>query len=287
MRKIFTLPLAALVALVASAIAIASTGSATTVVYPGHESGWAAQSSTCGAPQTSSQSFVTGPATPPLGVGSRQFTIGPNGDSEEDYRQSGYAGTPLTSLTALSYSTLVQVPGSGGQANYLILNVDTNGDGLTDDLLFFEPTFQNGTYGGDPVPNQGNVVVGSWQTWDALHGGWWSLNAGTYGPPLTTLASYAAANPGAKIINSASGLGGVRVVAGCGLGDWDNFVGNADAFTIGVNGSSTTYDFEPAAPAVGPPTSKEQCKNGGWKTFNTPRKFKNQGDCIQYVNTGK
>jgi hypothetical protein len=38
---------------------------------------------------------------------------------------------------------------------------------------------------------------------------------------------------------------------------------------------------------VGPPTNKDQCKGDGWKSFNVPRKFKNQGDCIQYVNTGK
>ena len=38
---------------------------------------------------------------------------------------------------------------------------------------------------------------------------------------------------------------------------------------------------------TGPPTTKDQCKNGGWQRFNVPRKFKNQGDCIQYVNTGK
>lgn len=37
---------------------------------------------------------------------------------------------------------------------------------------------------------------------------------------------------------------------------------------------------------VGPPTNKDQCKNGGWQTFNNPS-FKNQGQCIQYVNTGK
>jgi hypothetical protein len=42
-----------------------------------------------------------------------------------------------------------------------------------------------------------------------------------------------------------------------------------------------------APPPVGPPTTANQCKNGGWQTFNTPRSFKNQGDCIQYVNTGK
>ncbi len=38
---------------------------------------------------------------------------------------------------------------------------------------------------------------------------------------------------------------------------------------------------------VGPPANKDQCQNGGWRTFNVPRAFKNQGDCIQFVNTGK
>jgi hypothetical protein len=39
--------------------------------------------------------------------------------------------------------------------------------------------------------------------------------------------------------------------------------------------------------AQAPPTTKEQCKNGGWKDFTFPSTFKNQGDCIQFVNTGK
>jgi hypothetical protein len=35
------------------------------------------------------------------------------------------------------------------------------------------------------------------------------------------------------------------------------------------------------------PTSQDQCKNGGWQRFSFPYNFKNQGDCIQFVNTGK
>ena len=31
------------------------------------------------------------------------------------------------------------------------------------------------------------------------------------------------------------------------------------------------------------PTTKDQCKNGGWQTFG----FNNEGQCIQFVNTGK
>ena len=40
-------------------------------------------------------------------------------------------------------------------------------------------------------------------------------------------------------------------------------------------------------PGRGPPTNKDECKQRGWRTFSIPRDFKNQGDCIQFVNTGK
>jgi hypothetical protein len=50
---------------------------------------------------------------------------------------------------------------------------------------------------------------------------------------------------------------------------------------------ASTFGTPCAPPPIGPPTNANQCKNDGWKTFNTPRTFKNQGDCIQYVNTGK
>jgi uncharacterized delta-60 repeat protein len=40
------------------------------------------------------------------------------------------------------------------------------------------------------------------------------------------------------------------------------------------------------APPFGPPTTVEACKHNGWRTFNIPRVFKSQGDCIQFVNTG-
>jgi len=41
--------------------------------------------------------------------------------------------------------------------------------------------------------------------------------------------------------------------------------------------------------AVCVPTTEDDCKNGGWKTHFRPdgTPFKNQGDCIQYHNTGK
>jgi hypothetical protein len=32
------------------------------------------------------------------------------------------------------------------------------------------------------------------------------------------------------------------------------------------------------------PTSKAQCKHGGWRNYP---QFKNQGDCVRFVNNGK
>lgn len=62
-------------------------------------------------------------------------------------------------------------------------------------------------------------------------------------------------------------------------------------------GSILTFDPEtqtftngsniPATILIGPPTNANQCKNNGWSKFNFPKKFKNQGNCVQYVNTGK
>jgi len=37
----------------------------------------------------------------------------------------------------------------------------------------------------------------------------------------------------------------------------------------------------------GGPGTKDECMNGGWKSFEFPRTFKNQGECIQFVNSGK
>ena len=37
----------------------------------------------------------------------------------------------------------------------------------------------------------------------------------------------------------------------------------------------------------GGPATKDECKHGGWQSFDFPRTFKNQGDCVQFVNTGK
>lgn len=57
---------------------------------------------------------------------------------------------------------------------------------------------------------------------------------------------------------------------------------NPDQSDFDLDGRGDACDAE-----TGPPKFKDQCKGGGWSRFNVPRAFKNQGDCIQFVNTGK
>lgn len=57
----------------------------------------------------------------------------------------------------------------------------------------------------------------------------------------------------------------------------------AEAYTLGIVPAGQPPSIVFAGPHCGPPTSTKQCKDGGWMSFNFPRTFKNQGDCIRFV----
>lgn len=116
----------------------------------------------------------------------------------------------------------------------------------------------------------------SWHTVNAAAGMWQQMDTSTgnaFGPPLP-LALFAAANSSAQVDR-------VYLTLGMGNSYHDNpngTVGWVDKVTIG----RVTYDFVVRNPA----TNKDQCKNNGWKTRTrlNGSPFKNQGDCIDYVN---
>lgn len=215
-------------------------------VTPSNLQTWQMQHAHCnGGTSTGSQEFVTGPGTPPLGTGSLRFTIGSDGDSFETIRYPGLDTVRIDQLTRLEYSTYV-TNFNDGQAPYILLNIDFNGDTTLDDQIFFEPVYQSAAF--FPSNPQAQIVEGQWQTWDALNGGWWSLNnicgAGP-GANVKSLAQYLSCQPNARIINTATGQGGFRIATGCGGAAWANFDGNIDNVSIGVSGTETTFDFDP------------------------------------------
>ena len=145
--------------------------------------------------------------------GSAHLATGTNGDESAQIRNTGYAGTKLSDLTALSYSTYAS-DWNGQQLPYLTLNVDSDNDGTLDDQLFFEPPFQTPTSGNPLLPDQGAEMLDTWQTWNALAGGWYSDTFASPGTGVLPLADYIAAHPDAVILTPA-GPGGVRLVVAC------------------------------------------------------------------------
>ncbi len=235
---------------IALAFASAAMGSTMNVTYDG-QNGWNTY-----ADPGSSSTFVSGPATPPIGTGSNQQNIGPNGNNATDVDTANYNGVQLSSLSTLSYSSYQQ-QNNGSQAIYLILSVNQSGTGTTDnDDLFFEPVYQNGAYhstvSNSLIPNQcpgggtNCAATGQWENWNALEGGFWSNrgtdSTGPSGPPLVTLSDYESQYPNATIV-------GLYLAAGQGATAWANFIGNVDNFQIagtGPNGAfSDTVNFDP------------------------------------------
>jgi hypothetical protein len=175
------------------------------------------------------------------------------------------ASTPLSAVNELGYSTKQNSAlfPQGDPSYQLLVNLDGTPGSFT--TFVYEP------YEQVAAP----VVNGVWQTWDVDQGQFWSSRtvttgtcavlAGAGGPPFYTLAGLKAACPNAVVIGFGVNVG--------------SFNPGYDVETDLVDFNGTVYDFQLA------PTSKDECKNGGWQNYSNPT-FKNQGDCVSYVATG-
>ena len=257
------LALATVTALAAAAAVTAGIASAasTVVVTPTNTQGW----STADTRPGGSVNFVVD-STAPAGNGALQLTTDATTAAKAQYMHA--ANTPLSQVTELSYYTKQNSASAPvGDPSYQ-LAVNLNGtSGFT--TLVYEP-YWNGT-----------VVPGTWQQWDVDQGLFWSsktvtcsggtITAGAGGPPLYTLSQIETTCPDAVVIGFGVNIG--------------TYNPSYDVETDLVDFNGTTYDFEPYAVAA----TKDDCKNGGWQNVRRSdgSTFKNQGDCIQYVNTGK
>lgn len=217
--------------------------------------------------------FRTGPGAPPSGVGSLE-TVTPTGADKVFLFNYDHVGTALEEINALGYATYRDAGAVANQLPAINIQVDVNGaaaGGFT--TLVFEPVYNT---------SQQAIQDDTWQTWDAYAGGqaiWWSSNPIPGAPNRDTFVTWdtiIANNPDAVIV------GGFGINQGSGN---PALTASSDVLTIGYGGECTTYDFEPYEVAA----DKETCKNGGWKSLRRAdgSPFKNQGDCIQYVNTSK
>jgi hypothetical protein len=269
--------------------------------------------------------FRNGPATPPAGAGSFE-TVTPTGGDKGTLFNFDHISTQLAAINRMGYSTYRTSGGVVNQVPAINIQIDRNGgsynpatDFATDfSTLVFEPVYNT---------NQGAVVDGAWQTWDAYAGGnavWWSSrdlrdasnnlvlcnpNGANANTPACAGKVFVPWSYIISVIPNATILGGYGINQGSGN---PALTASSDALAIGYGSFCITYDFErdsdgdgvpdgsDACPNTPPGTqvnasgcplavNKDQCKNGGWQTLRRANNttFKNQGDCVSYTNNGK
>lgn len=182
-------------------------------------------------------SFVSGPGSPLHGVGGSQISV--SGSQRRNLATYQFAGTPLASITTMSFRTYNPSAGNGGSATrsaYLQFNVDFNGSDTWQRRLVYVPS-QNGT-----------VVPDTWKEWDAIAGGnaLWAYSGATWpitgqsGATLKTWSQVLSDYAGIRIRLTDAHLG-MRV----GEPYADGYTENIDAFTFGTASGTTVFDFEP------------------------------------------
>lgn len=247
------------------------------VVSPSNMNGWFFYDDNADVINNALGSFVTGPGSPPGGIGSAQVST--TTGQRPNLATYQFSGTPLADITALRFYTYNPSAGNSGSADrsgYLHFNVDFNNTDTWQRRLVFVPN-QNGT-----------IIQNQWQEWDAINGGnaMWSYSGTTWpvtGEPGSTLKSWSqilSDYPGVRMRVTDSFLG-IRV----GEPYTGSYTENIDVFTFGTAGGTKQFDFEPYEVA----SSRDACMNGGWQSLRRANgsSFKNQGDCVSYASNGK
>lgn len=239
---------------------VAPVSAATTVkVQPSNLQGF----STAGTVATAGVGFVEDGGAP-IGAGTLLLNSPTPGAEAKLFKATS---TPLSGLTAASYKTRLSSSNLFFSNPTYRLIVDLDADGATDTDLVFEPFLNNA------------VQPDVWQSWDVLNGQFWSsqsvgsLQAGNGGPPTYSLSYVKAEFPNAIV-----------KAFGVNTGSYQSSV---DAQVDALVFNDITYNFElddaaPEQPVL--PTNKDQCKDDGWQNFGTT--FKNQGQCVAFVNSG-
>ncbi len=218
-------------------------GVGTVVVYPGNLHGWSfydrAAHATCTS--TTGCTFASGPTGQPLGSGSAELAS-PTNDGVS-LQLADYRGVGLSHLTRLDYYAYQKAHGTATGTIKLILDVDfdmTDSDTTGYQLIFDPPT---------------DTSLHAWQFLDTRIGAlWYALATNVIKGGVTYANPCLATAPctWAQVLDHYPNAGihpirGQVALAAGGFG-FAGFRGDVDAFSIGIDGATTTFDFELAGP---------------------------------------
>lgn len=224
-----------LTAAVAAALTLAGhVAFANVVVNPTNPGGWVFSNADNTPSGTDVGQFVTGPGTPPLGIGSANLQVGAS-NSSEILINLGINPGALNNSFAAGYQTFVttSTPGSGSAPT---LQFD----------LFNGPTYFGRLVFDPGLLASGTVVDGQWQAWDTgSSSAWYLSHSATQFSGLCGINSPCSLATIEGLVNAQS-ASATDVLFKAGSGQ-SNFNGNVDDLTLTIGATTTTYDFEPDA----------------------------------------
>jgi hypothetical protein len=224
--------------------------------------------------------FVAGPQTPPTGKGSLRFDN--TGTERWNLATKQFAGTKLSDLKKLSFSTYQPNTNTSNPQYSVYLNFDVDFDGPGGDDAYQGRLVY--------VPRSNGVVQqNTWQKWSAVDSTsmWtWSRLAGNgnvwkdSNPNANrSWQDIVAAFPNATIATQPNAG---QLLFRSGEPYPDGFTGYLDKLVFKLKGDDKVgYDLEPSLA----PQDTNACKNKGWKTFNDPS-FDSQEECVKFVKYG-
>jgi len=174
------------------------------------------------------------------------------------YATTSVSGKPLSQVTDLSF-TYSGTPTAGSPR--ISLPIDADNDGNRDFYAFIGAFYCNDGLGHVDATHDSTCTI------------FWTF--GTTSGSDANWAAFVAAHPTWRVSHQSST--DVPFVVADDVGLWTVSNVHFEATTAGGGGGGK------------PPSDKDKCKKGGWMDLTRAdgSSFKNQGDCIQYVNTGK
>lgn len=202
-------------------------------------------------------------------IGSGSVYVLPIGANPSDkFIAENFINTPISNVNSISYDFLIGSGGDASDENEFYMNVYAN-FGVSADDKFYDCRY-------NIVPTTGSTGAFTTVTFDPSQSYPVTTRGGASASPFPCPAKPAdmdLSSPGSNIRAFALNLGDTTA-------NDQGLDGHFDNVVVDLDSGATIYDFEAPVPN---PESLSDCKKNGWKKY----KFKNQGQCIVYVTTGK
>jgi len=198
-------------------------------------------------------------------IGTGSLYVFPIGATAADKMiAENFVNTLISNVNSVSYDFKIGAGGDNNDEEQFYMSVYAN-FGVSDDLKFYDCRYS-------VVPTTGSTAGFTTVTFDPTVAYPVTTRGGASASPFTCPAIPAdmdTLSAGSNIRAFSLNVGDTSV-SDVGL---DGYLDNV---VVDLDSGNTVYNFDPVPPT---PTSKDDCKNGGWEAFG----FKNQGQCVASI----